>query len=77
MSDSASVLREVIEQGFGAGDLSVADRAAGPTIIEHEYLAPMGTTGAETLRAMINEARTEMLGFNVFAAKLKAFKHMA
>ena len=65
MSDSASVLREVIEQGFGAGDLSVADRAAGPTIIEHEYLAPAGATGAETLRAMINEARTEMPGMTM------------
>ena len=65
VSDSASVLREVIEQGFGAGDLSVADRAAGPTIIEHEYLAPVGATGAETLRAMISEARTEMPGMTI------------
>ena len=65
MSDPASVLREVIEQGFGAGDLSVADRAAGPTIIEHEYLAPAGTTGAETLRAMIHEARAEMPGMTM------------
>ena len=65
MSDSTSVLREVIEHGFGAGDLSIADRAAGATIIEHEYLAPVGATGAETLRAMINEARTEMPGMTM------------
>ena len=65
MSDSTSVLREVIERGFGAGHLSIADRAAGATIIEHEYLAPVGATGAETLRAMINEARAEMPGMTM------------
>jgi predicted ester cyclase len=65
MSDSASVLRELIEHGFGAGDLSSVDRAAGRTIREHEYLAPVGSTGVETLRAMINEARTEMPGMTM------------
>lgn len=38
----------------------MADRAAGPEIREHEYLAPVGDTGAETLRAMIQEAREAM-----------------
>ena len=31
--DEAAVLRDVIEQGFGAGDLSVADRFAGAVLL--------------------------------------------
>lgn len=65
MSDLVSVLREVIERGFGAGDLSVADRAAGAVILEHEYLAPVGQSGTATLRAMIEEARSGMPGMTM------------
>jgi ketosteroid isomerase-like protein len=57
--DEMSALRAVIERGFGGGELEVADRIAGPTITEHEYLAPVGGTGAETLRAQISEARAQ------------------
>lgn len=60
MTDHASVLREVLEQGFGAGDLPVADRAAGAQILEHEYLAPTDVPGSDILRAQITEARTAM-----------------
>ena len=63
--DETAVLREVLEQGFGAGDLAVADRCAGAAMTEHEYLAPAGATGAETLRAMITEARAEMPGLTM------------
>ena len=63
--DEVAVLREVIEQGFGAGDLTVADRYAGAVIIEHEYLAPTGVTGAATLRAMITEARAQIPGMTM------------
>lgn len=63
--DEGAVLREVIEQGFGAGDLTVADRCAGPVIVEHEYLAPTGATGAETLRAMITDARAQVPGMTM------------
>lgn len=63
--DSAQILRTVIEQGFGCGDLTVAERFAGHTIREHEYLAPQGGSGAENLRAMITEARTEMPGMTM------------
>jgi predicted SnoaL-like aldol condensation-catalyzing enzyme len=58
--DESAVLREVIEKGFGGGDLTVADRCAGAVITEHEYLAPVGVTGAATLRAMITEARAQI-----------------
>jgi predicted ester cyclase len=63
--DATAVLREVLEQGFGAGDLGVADRCAGATVTEHEYLAPAGATGPETLRAMITEARAQMPGLTM------------
>jgi predicted ester cyclase len=63
--DEVAVLREVIEQGFGTGDLTVADRFAGAVITEHEYLAPTGVTGAENLRAMITEARTQIPGMTM------------
>src|SRR3954454_5348176 len=63
--DDVAVLREVIEQGFGEGDVSVADRHAGATIVEHEYAAPVGASGAETLRAMIEEARASMPGLRM------------
>lgn len=60
MTDSAEALRLVIESGFGEGDLSVADRFAGDLIVEHEYGAPAAGSGAELLKAMINEARGQM-----------------
>lgn len=63
--DDMSALRAVIEQGFGSGDLGVADRFAGAAIIEHEYLAPAGTTGAESLRAHIMQARAEAPGLTI------------
>lgn len=65
MTDNAAILREVIERGFGCGDLTVADRYAGEGGLEHEYLAPEGATGAEIMRAMITEARAEMPGMTM------------
>lgn len=60
MTDDAEALRLVIEDGFGKGDLSVADRFAGDLIVEHEYGAPAAGSGAELLKAMINGARAQM-----------------
>jgi predicted ester cyclase len=65
MGDNVEALRRVIEDGFGAGDLSVADEFAGPTIIEHEYGAPSAQTGSALLKAMITEARTQMPGLTM------------
>jgi len=63
--DATSALRAVIEQGFGGGDLDVADRFAGAVITEHEYLAPVGATGPESLRAQITAARAEAPGMTM------------
>jgi hypothetical protein len=64
--DDASALREVIDRGVGGGDLSVADRVGGPTIIEHEYVAPEPACGTE-MRAQIEVARGEMVDLTLTA----------
>ena len=63
--DNESVFRAVMERGFGAGDLSVADKYAGDSIEEHEYLSQHGSTGADVLRGQITEAREAMPGMTV------------
>jgi predicted ester cyclase len=65
LSNNVDLLRRVIERGFGEGDLSVADEVAGPTVIEHEYGAPSVSSGAELLKAMISEARSQMPGLTM------------
>lgn len=60
MTDNAEALRQVIERGFGGGDLSVADEFAGDNTIEHEYAAPDLPGGVDLLKAMISEARQHM-----------------
>jgi predicted ester cyclase len=60
VTNNAEALRQVIERGFGAGDLSVADDFAGEDTIEHEYSAPDVSGGVDLLKAMISEAREYM-----------------
>ena len=60
MTNNAEALRQVIERGFGGGDLSVADEFAGDTTVEHEYAAPAVRSGVDLLKAMISEAREHM-----------------
>ncbi|HVM13931.1 MAG TPA: ester cyclase [Egibacteraceae bacterium] len=57
---NADALRQVIEKGFGQGDLDVADTFAAGKIKEHEYGAPDLTDGPELMRAMIHEARSAL-----------------
>ena len=65
VSDNIERLRRVIEHGFGGGDLAVAEELAGETIIEHEYAAPRIAPGPELLKAMINEARSQVPGLTM------------
>ena len=65
MSSNVEIMRQVIERGFGAGDLSVADEFAARAIIEHEYGAPAAESGPELLKAMIAEARAHMPGMSM------------
>jgi len=74
--DNADALRQVIERGFGRGDLSVADDFAGETITEHEYEyeyeydAPGGRDGPPLLRTMISDARTNLVDLTMTVADL-------
>lgn len=65
MTDNAEALRQVVERGFGQGDLTVADEFAGTTISEHEYGAPAANSGSELLKAMIEEARAQSPGLTM------------
>lgn len=65
MSSNVEIMRHVIERGFGAGDLGVADEYAAGEIIEHEYGAPAAASGPELLKAMIVEAREHMPGMSM------------
>jgi predicted SnoaL-like aldol condensation-catalyzing enzyme len=65
VSDNIERLRRVVEHGFGGGDLAVAEELAGETIIEHEYAAPRIAPGPELLKAMINEARSQVPGLTM------------
>ena len=66
MSDeNVAAVRQIIERGFSRGDLSVADEVMAQEFSEHEYLAPRGLSGPETLKAMITKARQEMDGLTV------------
>jgi predicted ester cyclase len=60
VTENAEALRQVIERGFGRGDLSVADEFAGDHTVEHEYAAPDLRGGVDLLKAMISEAREHM-----------------
>jgi predicted ester cyclase len=60
MTNNVEALHQVIERGFGGGDLSVADEFAGDTTVEHEYAAPDVRSGVHLLKAMIKEAREYM-----------------
>lgn len=62
---NAAAVRQVIERGFSQGDLSVADEVMADEFSEHEYLAPQGLPGPDTLKAMITQARQEMNGLTV------------
>jgi predicted ester cyclase len=63
MSKDAEALRLVIEQGFGQGDLQMAERYAGEVIVEHEYGALEGASGVDLLKSQIAEARGAMPDF--------------
>lgn len=57
---NAEVLRRVLVDGFGRGDLALADECAAPRVREHEYGAPGRLSGPELLRAQILEARSSL-----------------
>jgi ketosteroid isomerase-like protein len=54
------LLKAILERGFSAGDLSVADELCSPDLVEHEYLVPPHLAGADILKHQISSARDEI-----------------
>lgn len=65
VKDTIELFRRVIERGFNAGDLSVADEICAQQFIEHQYLSPTGLYGPETLKQQILAARREVSGLSL------------
>ena len=59
------LFRKIIDRGFNAGDLSVADEVCSPQLIEREYLVPPHLNGADILKFQIETARKEMQGLRL------------
>src|SRR4051812_28267431 len=57
MSTNLERFKAIIERGFSAGDLSVADEVCAEKLIEHEYLSKTDIPGPQILKAQIEDAR--------------------
>jgi predicted SnoaL-like aldol condensation-catalyzing enzyme len=58
MPSNADLFRMIIDRGFNAGDLSVADEICSPALVEHQYLAKSDLPGPAILKDIIGAART-------------------
>jgi predicted ester cyclase len=48
-----AVARRLIEEGFNAGNLDVADELTAPELVEHQDFGPNHASGAEGVKAVI------------------------
>ncbi len=65
MTDPETVLRRLIDEGFNAGDLSVADELTSPELVEHQNFGPDHAPGAEGVRAIIASLRRAFSDFHL------------
>ena len=65
MSESEQLFRRLIEEGFNAGDLSVADAVTAPDLAEHQEFGPDHAPGAEGVRAVISSLRRAFSDFHL------------
>src|SRR3954452_22082413 len=63
--DTAAVVRRLIEEGFNAGDLAVADELTSPELVEHQNFGPDHAPGAEGVRAVIGSLRRAFPDFHL------------
>src|SRR6185312_7041682 len=64
MHDPEHIFRRLIEEGFNAGDLSVADAVTSPDLAEHQEFGPDHAPGAEGVRAVISSLRRAFSDFH-------------
>lgn len=66
MSPTAeAVARRLIEEGFNAGDLAVADELTSPDLVEHQDFGPDHAGGAAGVRAVIASLRSAFSDFHL------------
>jgi steroid delta-isomerase-like uncharacterized protein len=65
MTDPERVFRKLIEQGFNAGDLAVADELTADDFAEHQNFGPGHAAGAEGVRAVIASLRRAFPDFRL------------
>lgn len=65
MSEPEHLFRRLIDEGFNAGDLSVADAVTSPDIVEHQEFGPDHAPGAEGVRAVISSLRRAFSDFHL------------
>ena len=65
MSEPEHLFRRLIEEGFNAGDLSVADAVTSPDLAEHQEFGPDHAPGAEGVRAVISSLRRAFSDFHL------------
>ena len=65
MTDPERVFRRLIEQGFNAGDLDVADEVTADAFTEHQDFGPDHAPGAEGVRAVIASLRRAFSDFHL------------
>jgi predicted ester cyclase len=60
-----TVARRLIEDGFNAGDLAIADELTSPDLVEHQDFGPDHAAGAEGVRAVIASLRRAFSDFHL------------
>jgi predicted ester cyclase len=65
MHEAERVFRRLIDEGFNAGDLDVADELASPDLVEHQDFGPDHAPGAAGVRAVIASLRLAFPDFRL------------
>lgn len=65
VSRNRDLFAAIIERGFNAGDLSIADEICADDLVEHEYLALSGVPGPAVLKGQIEDARRSVAGLRL------------
>jgi predicted ester cyclase len=60
-----TVVRRLIEEGFNAGDLAIADELTAPDLAEHQDFGPGHAPGAEGVRAVIASLKRAFSDFHL------------
>ena len=60
-----AIVRRLIEEGFNAGDLGVADEVISPDMVEHQNYGPNHAPGADGVKAVIASLRRAFSDFHL------------